>query len=280
MSPELIAIIGAATALAAAILPGQYAMRRDVARVSAPRGTPCGSRPPHSSVRSSPSPASSCACSTSHDPPRPRRRPVARAPGVPETPAALACYGDTRARAPSSRCRTRPWRVSLWPSLYLRDYGRRQARADSARPRRRPVNSPSYTPPQRPPPPGRPPALIEIAIQEHALKAFAGRPRHDNLPVQLPLTERPFPPGTVRERHGPLNKPPLPERALCARSVRLCQNTLTMQPPLPERALVALAVRPRIGPLPFARLPVPELAHVPHSVRPRLDAYPVRLPVP
>ena len=31
MSPELIAIIGAALALAAAILPGQYAMRRDIA---------------------------------------------------------------------------------------------------------------------------------------------------------------------------------------------------------------------------------------------------------
>ena len=31
MSPELIAIIGAAIALAAAILPGQYAMRRDIA---------------------------------------------------------------------------------------------------------------------------------------------------------------------------------------------------------------------------------------------------------
>ena len=31
MSPELITIIGAATALAAAILPGQYAMRRDIA---------------------------------------------------------------------------------------------------------------------------------------------------------------------------------------------------------------------------------------------------------
>ena len=31
MSPELIATIGAATALAAAILPGQYAMRRDLA---------------------------------------------------------------------------------------------------------------------------------------------------------------------------------------------------------------------------------------------------------
>ena len=31
MSPELIAIIGAAIALAAAILPGQYAMRREIA---------------------------------------------------------------------------------------------------------------------------------------------------------------------------------------------------------------------------------------------------------
>ena len=31
MSPELIATIGAATAFAAAILPGQYAMRRDPA---------------------------------------------------------------------------------------------------------------------------------------------------------------------------------------------------------------------------------------------------------
>ena len=31
MSPELIAIIGAAVALAAAILPGRYAMRRDIA---------------------------------------------------------------------------------------------------------------------------------------------------------------------------------------------------------------------------------------------------------
>ena len=31
MSPELIAIIGAATALAAVILPGQRAMRRDLA---------------------------------------------------------------------------------------------------------------------------------------------------------------------------------------------------------------------------------------------------------
>ena len=31
MSPELVAIIGAAIALAAAILPGQYAMRRDIA---------------------------------------------------------------------------------------------------------------------------------------------------------------------------------------------------------------------------------------------------------
>ena len=31
MSPELIAIIGAAIALAAVILPGQYAMRRDIA---------------------------------------------------------------------------------------------------------------------------------------------------------------------------------------------------------------------------------------------------------
>ena len=31
MSPELIAIISAAIALAAAILPGQYAMRRDIA---------------------------------------------------------------------------------------------------------------------------------------------------------------------------------------------------------------------------------------------------------
>ena len=31
MSPEFIAIIGAAIALAAAILPGQYAMRRDIA---------------------------------------------------------------------------------------------------------------------------------------------------------------------------------------------------------------------------------------------------------
>ena len=30
MSPELIAIIGAAIALAAAILPGQYAVRRDI----------------------------------------------------------------------------------------------------------------------------------------------------------------------------------------------------------------------------------------------------------
>ena len=40
MSPELIAIIGAAIALAAAILPGQYAMRRDITRIAAPRGTP------------------------------------------------------------------------------------------------------------------------------------------------------------------------------------------------------------------------------------------------
>ena len=31
MSPELIAIIGAAVALAAVILPGQHAMRRDIA---------------------------------------------------------------------------------------------------------------------------------------------------------------------------------------------------------------------------------------------------------
>ena len=31
MSPEIIAIIGSAIALAAAILPGQYAMRRDIA---------------------------------------------------------------------------------------------------------------------------------------------------------------------------------------------------------------------------------------------------------
>ena len=31
MSPEIIAIISAAVALAAAILPGQYAMRRDIA---------------------------------------------------------------------------------------------------------------------------------------------------------------------------------------------------------------------------------------------------------
>ena len=31
MSPELIAIIGAAIALAAVILPGQHAMRRDIA---------------------------------------------------------------------------------------------------------------------------------------------------------------------------------------------------------------------------------------------------------
>ena len=31
MSPELIAIIGAVIALAAAILPGQYAMRRSIA---------------------------------------------------------------------------------------------------------------------------------------------------------------------------------------------------------------------------------------------------------
>ena len=31
MSPELIAIVGAAIALAAAILPGQHAMRRDIA---------------------------------------------------------------------------------------------------------------------------------------------------------------------------------------------------------------------------------------------------------
>ena len=31
MSPELVAIIGAAIALAAAILSGQYAMRRDIA---------------------------------------------------------------------------------------------------------------------------------------------------------------------------------------------------------------------------------------------------------
>ena len=31
MSPELIAIIGAAIALATAILPGQYAMHRDIA---------------------------------------------------------------------------------------------------------------------------------------------------------------------------------------------------------------------------------------------------------
>ena len=31
MSPELIAIVSAAIALAAAILPGQYAMRRDLA---------------------------------------------------------------------------------------------------------------------------------------------------------------------------------------------------------------------------------------------------------
>ena len=33
MSPELIAIIGAAMALAAVILPGQYAMRRDIAGI-------------------------------------------------------------------------------------------------------------------------------------------------------------------------------------------------------------------------------------------------------
>ena len=33
MSPELIAIIGAAIALAAVILPGQYAMRRDIAGI-------------------------------------------------------------------------------------------------------------------------------------------------------------------------------------------------------------------------------------------------------
>ena len=33
MSPELVAIIGSATALAAVILPGQYAMRRDIAGV-------------------------------------------------------------------------------------------------------------------------------------------------------------------------------------------------------------------------------------------------------
>ena len=39
MSPERIATIGAATTPAAAILPGQYAMRRDIARVAAPRGT-------------------------------------------------------------------------------------------------------------------------------------------------------------------------------------------------------------------------------------------------
>ena len=31
MSPELIAIVGAAIALAAVILPGQHAMRRDIA---------------------------------------------------------------------------------------------------------------------------------------------------------------------------------------------------------------------------------------------------------
>ena len=31
MSPEIIAIIGAAIALAAVILPGQHAMRRDIA---------------------------------------------------------------------------------------------------------------------------------------------------------------------------------------------------------------------------------------------------------
>ena len=31
MSPELIAVIGAAIALAAVILPGQHAMRRDIA---------------------------------------------------------------------------------------------------------------------------------------------------------------------------------------------------------------------------------------------------------
>ena len=31
MSPELIAIIGSTIALAAVILPGQYAMRRDIA---------------------------------------------------------------------------------------------------------------------------------------------------------------------------------------------------------------------------------------------------------
>ena len=40
MPPEPIAIIGTAPALAAAILPGQYAMRRDIDRVAAPRGTP------------------------------------------------------------------------------------------------------------------------------------------------------------------------------------------------------------------------------------------------
>ena len=40
MPPEPIAIIGTAPAPAAAILPGQYAMRRDVDRVAAPRGTP------------------------------------------------------------------------------------------------------------------------------------------------------------------------------------------------------------------------------------------------
>ena len=33
ISPEFIAIIGAAIMLAAAILPGQYAMRRDIAEV-------------------------------------------------------------------------------------------------------------------------------------------------------------------------------------------------------------------------------------------------------
>ena len=33
MSPELIAIIGAAMTLAAVILPGQYAMRRDIAGI-------------------------------------------------------------------------------------------------------------------------------------------------------------------------------------------------------------------------------------------------------
>ena len=55
VSPELIAIIGAAIALAAVILPGQHAMRRDIAdlreRMARLEGlfegfTRCGSAPP------------------------------------------------------------------------------------------------------------------------------------------------------------------------------------------------------------------------------------------